>query len=374
MHNRKITAVLNLIIFLTLMFPVCLLAGEVRTYKEMVRLPITDDEYAAMQSAKQKAKEQALVRYVGEVYPGQSEKLNLGGDDKYIDDIKVLDSKVGGVFTKELTATISVSISEDAVRDYLKRQGTATGKNDERRIFVILIPGKIDSGDAPVVLDNIKAEVRKKLTAAEFTVIDDPEQAKRLERLAADHDYNKIAGELEGLGEWLVLGMVDMKVIKGRTGTTYNSLITAKAMSISSGDLLWEDNITGIARGGADSDAHIGLRASAISGGKLFADKLLKELLTKATIGERMGTRFEVIMKLGGNYKLERKALKMLKEDIKGLKDVSQKQRGKGDLVIDVRYVGRISDLVDLLLDNFEKEVSLKSLEPQINGNKVIFK
>ena len=81
-----------------------------------------------------------------------------------------------------------------------------------------------------------------------------------------------------------------------------------------------------------------------------------------------------MIFPTAGNYKLVRKILKLLKEDIKGLKNVSQKNRGKGNMIVDLYYVGKISDLVDLLLDNFDRDSQLKRLNPEIDGNKVIFK
>jgi hypothetical protein len=351
------------------------MAGEIRIYKETVKVPVAGDEFTALQAVKQKAKEQALTRYIQEVYPGQSEKMNLGGDDKYIDDLKVLDTSVGGLFSKEMTAVVSVGINEEAVRNYLKRQGTTVGQTDDRRIFVILIPGKVDSGDAPVVLDKIRAEVRRKLTAAEFTVIDDPEQTRRLETLTSrDLDYDKLAVQLDGLGEWLILAKIDTKITKGQHDKTFHTLITSKAVAISSRDLLWEGNIDGVARGGSEADALIGLTKSAINGGKNLSDEVLKGLQSKSLTAERRGSRYEVVMKLGGKYSLERKVLKILKEDIEGLKNVNQKQRGKGDLVIDVFYTGRISDLVDLLVDHFENDPVLKRLNPQIEGNKVIFR
>jgi len=79
-------------------------------------------------------------------------------------------------------------------------------------------------------------------------------------------------------------------------------------------------------------------------------------------------------MPTAGNYKLERKLIKLFNDEIAGLKNVSQKGRGKGDLVLDLYYVGKISDLVDLLLDTFEKDQQLQRWNPQIDGNKVIFK
>jgi len=76
----------------------------------------------------------------------------------------------------------------------------------------------------------------------------------------------------------------------------------------------------------------------------------------------------------GGDYRLERKLLQTFNEDIKGLKNVSQKNRGKGDMVVDLYYAGRISDLVDLLMDTFEKDEQLKNWNPEIQGNRVVFK
>jgi hypothetical protein len=125
------------------------------------------------------------------------------------------------MFSKELTAKIKVTINEEEVRAYLKRQGAVTGKNEERRIFVILIPRKMDSGDAPVILDNVRAEIRKNLTAAEYTVIDSEEQVKRLESLAEEADYNKLVGQLDGLGEWVVIGKVDIDVVQDGSMRTY---------------------------------------------------------------------------------------------------------------------------------------------------------
>ncbi len=81
------------------------------------------------------------------------------------------------MFSKELKAKIRITINEEAVRAYLKRQGAVTGKNEERRIVVMIIPGKMDTGDAPMILDNVRAEVRRSLTAAEYTVIDSDDEA-----------------------------------------------------------------------------------------------------------------------------------------------------------------------------------------------------
>lgn len=350
-------------------------AAEIRIYKETVRVPVSGDEYATLQAAKQKAKEQALQSYIREVCPGKAEKINLGGDDRFIDDLKVLETSIGGLFSREMTAVVNVTINENAVTSYLKRQGADIAKNDDRRIFVILIPGKVDSGDAPVILDNIRAEIRKKLTAAEYTVIDDPEHIRKLETLTSrDLDYDKLAAQVEGLGEWLILAKVDTKIMKGQHDKTFHTLITGKAVAITSRDLLWEGNIDGLSRGGLEADALIGLNKAAITGGKAFADDALHGLESKRVIGEKRGVRYEVVMKLGGKYALERKVLKLLKEDIQGLKSVHQKQRGKGDLVFDIFYAGKVSDLVDLLMDHFENEPVLKRLNPQIEGNKVVFR
>lgn len=370
------------IFFRSIFFMICcllitssLMAAEVRTYKETVKVPVSGDEYTALQTAKQKAKEQALARYVQENHQGSSEKLNLGGADQYIDDLKVLETSMGGLFSKEMTAVINVVVNENAVTNYLKKQGTAVGKNDDRRIFVIIIPGKLDSGDAPSILDKIRSEIRRKLTAAEYTVIDDPTHTRKLESLTSrDLDYDKLATHLEGAGEWLILAKVDTKIIKGQHDKTFHTLITGKAVAISSRDLLWEGNIDGEARGGMEADALIGLTKSAINGGRNFAEDVHDRLASKAIIGEKRGVRYEVVMKLGGNYRLERKVLKILKEDIAGLKSVNQKQRGKGDLLIDVFYVGKIDDLIDLMDDQFRNDPVLKKLNPQIDGNKVIFR
>jgi hypothetical protein len=277
------------------------------------------------------------------------------------------------MFAKELKAKFRVTINEEEVRSYLKRQGAVTGKNEDRRIFVILIPGKMDSGDAPAILDNIRAEIRKNLTAAEYTVIDSEEQVKRLESLTEEADYSKLVGQLSGLGEWVVLGKVDIDVNQDGSMRIYHAMMTGKAVSINSRDLLWEGNIDGAARVKASESPKVALRMAAINGGKSFAGEVLKSLNTKTLTQERRGSRFEVQFASGGDYKLERKILKLLKEDIKGLKDVSQKNRGKGDMVVDLMYVGKISDLVDLLLDNFEKDSQMKNFNPEIEGNKVVF-
>lgn len=363
---------LSLFFYFTL--PLALQAGETRIYTERVTVPVSGgDEYAALVKAKQKAKEQALERYVQDVYKDRSETLNLGGEDKYIADIKVLDSKVSGFFSKDLVADIQVSINEEAVRDYLKRQGTIIGKAQERRVFVVLIPGKMDMGDASAILDSVRAEVRKVLTAAELTVVDSEEQTKRLESLVEGQDYSMV-GQLEGLGEWLVLGKVETQAARDGSMMGFHTLITGKAVAISSRDLLWEENVDGFARSLAGEPALVGLRSSSINGGKEFAAKVLVALQSKTLTSERRGSRYQVVFDTGGNYKLERKILRLLKEDIPGLKNVSEKTRGKGSMELDFYYVGKISDLVDLLLDNFEKDAELKRFSPEIEGNKVTFK
>jgi len=363
-----------LILSLGLILTPLVAAAETRTYTETVTVKVDDDEYTALNKAKERAREQALRSYLNDVYKERSATLNLTGDDRYIQDLEVVESKVGGVFSKELTAKFRVTINEEEVRAYLKRQGAVTGKNEERRIFVILIPGKMDSGDAPAILDNVRAEVRKNLTAAEYTVIDSEEQVKRLESLTEEADYSKLVGQLDGLGEWVVIGKVDIDVTEDGSMRSYHALMTGKTVSITSRDLMWEGNIDGLARVKASESPKAALRMAAINGGKSFAKEVLNALNTKTLTQERRGSRFEVVFPSAGDYKLERKVLKLLKEDIKGLKDVSQKNRGKGDMVVDLYFTGKISDLVDLLLDNFEKDTQLKRFNPEIDGNKVVFK
>lgn len=347
--------------------------AETRTYTEMVTISIESDEYTALNKAKERAREQALRSYMNDVYKERSATLNLSGDEKYIRDLEVIETKTEGMFSKDLIAKIKVTINEEEVRAYMKRQGAVEGKNEERRIFVLLIPGKMDSGDAPAILDNVRAEIRKNLTAAEYTVIDSEEQVKRLESLSEDADYSKLVGQLEGLGEWVVIGKVDIDITEDGSMRSYHALMTGKTVSIASRDLMWEGNVDGLARVRSSESPKAALRMAAINGGKSFAKEVLSSLNTKTLTQERRGSRFEVQFPSKGNYKLERKILKLLKEDIKGLKNVSQKNRGKGDMVVDLYYVGKISDLVDLLVDNFEKDSQLKNFNPQIDGNKVIF-
>lgn len=357
-----------------------LAAAEVRTYTEIVTVKVDDDEYTARKKAEQRAREQALEHYLRDVYPDRSATMNLTGDEKYIKDLEILESSVSGVFGKELKAKIKVTINEEAVRAYLKRQGAVTGKNEERRIVVMLIPGKMDSGDAPMILDNVRAEVRRNLTAAEYTVIDSDDAAVH-DALTEEADYNKmvqhmnkIADQLADKGEWLVLGKVDIDVTQDGGMKSYHALMTGKAVSLASRDLMWEGNVDGLSRVRASESPKAALRMAAINGGKLFAKEVTASLNTKTLTQERRGARFEVVMPTRGDYRLERKLLRLLNEDIKGLKNVSQKNRGKGDMVVDLYYAGKISDLVDLLMDNFEKDAQLKRWNPQIQGNKVVFK
>jgi len=356
-----------------------LAAAEVRTYTEIVTVKVDDDEYTARKKAEQRGREQALEHYLRDVYPDRASTLNLTGDEKYIKDLEILDSSVSGMFGKELKAKIRITINEEAVRAYLKRQGAVTGKNEERRIVVMIIPGKMDTGDAPMILDNVRAEVRRSLTAAEYTVIDSDDEAVH-SALTEEADYNKmvkhmnkIADQLADKGEWLVLGKVDVSVAPSGSAYVYRAMMTGKTVSLASRDLMWEGNPDGAARASKD-EAKAAIRLAAIAGGKKFAAEVVNALNTKTLTQERRGARFEVVMPTSGNYKLERKLLKMLGEEIKGLKNVSQKNRGKGDMVVDLYYAGKISDLVDLLIDNFEKDAQLKRWNPEIQGNKVVFK
>ena len=357
-----------------------LASAEIRTYTEIVTVKIVDDEYTARKKAEQRGREQALEHYLRDVYPDRAATLNLTGDEKYIRDLEILESSVSGVFTKELKAKIKVTINEEEVRAYLKRQGAVTGKNEERRIVVMLIPGKMDTGDAPFVLDNVRAEVRRSLTEAEYTVIDSDDEAVN-QALTEEADYNKmlqhmnkIADQLADRGEWLVLGKVDVDVAQDGSMKSYHALMTGKTVSLASRDLMWEGNVDGLARVRASESPKAALRLAAINGGKLFAKEVVNALNTKTLTQERRGARFEVVMPTAGNYRLERKLLKLFNEDIQGLKNVSQKGRGKGNLVVDLYYTGKISDLVDLLLDTFEKDPQLSRWNPQIEGNRVTFK
>ncbi len=371
--------ILLIMITLGLVLLPLLAAAEVRTYTEIVTVKVDDDEYTARKKAEQRGREQALEHYLRDVYPDRAATLNLTGDEKYIKDLEILDSSVEGMFSKELKAKIKITINEEAVRAYLKRQGAVTGKNEERRIVVMIIPGKMDTGDAPMILDNVRAEVRRSLTAAEYTVIDSDDEAVH-SALTEEADYNKmvqhmnkIADQLADKGEWLVLGKVDVSVAPSGSAYVYRAMMTGKTVSLSSRDLMWEGNPDGAARASKD-EAKAAIRLAAIAGGKKFASEVVNALNTKTLTQERRGARFEVVMPTSGNYKLERKLLKMFNEDIKGLKNVSQKNRGKGDMVVDLYYAGKISDLVDLLIDNFEKDAQLKRWNPEIQGNKVVFK
>ncbi len=368
-----------LLIALGLIMTPLLAAAEVRTYTEIVTIKVEDDEYTARKKAEQRAREQALEHYLRDVYPDRAATLNLTGDEKYIKDLEILESSVEGVFGKELKAKVRVTINEEAVRAYLKRQGAVTGKNEERRIVVMIIPGKMDTGDAPMILDNVRAEVRRSLTAAEYTVIDSDDEAVN-KALTEEADYNKmvqhmnkIADQLADKGEWLVLGKVDVSVAPSGSAYVYRAMMTGKTVSLASRDLMWEGNPDGAARASKE-EAKAAIRLAAIAGGKAFAKEVVAALNTKTLTQERRGARFELVLPTKGEYRLERKLLKLLNEDVKGLKNVSQKNRGKGDMVVDLYYAGKISDLVDLLMDNFEKDAQLKRWNPEIQGNKVVFK
>lgn len=371
--------ILLIMITLSLLLVPLLAAAEVRTYTEIVTVKVDDDEYTARKKAEQRGREQALEHYLRDVYPDRAATLNLTGDEKYIKDLEILDSSVSGMFSKELKAKIKITINEEEVRAYLKRQGAVTGKNEERRVVVMIIPGKMDTGDAPMILDNVRAEVRRSLTAAEYTVIDSDDEAVN-QALSEEADYNKmvkhmnkIADDLADKGEWLVLGKVDVSVAPSGSAYVYRAMMTGKAVSLASRDLMWEGNPDGAARASKD-EAKAAIRLAAIAGGKKFASEVVNALNTKTLTQERRGARFELVLPTKGEYRLERKLLKLLGEDIKGLKNVSQKNRGKGDMVVDLYYAGKISDLVDLLMDNFEKDTQLKRWNPEIQGNKVVFK
>jgi len=368
-----------LLIVLGLLITPLLAAAEVRTYTEIVTIKVEDDEYTARKKAEQRAREQALEHYLRDVYPDRAATLNLTGDEQYIKDLEIVESSIEGLFSKELKAKIRVTINEEAVRAYLKRQGAVTGKNEERRIVVMIIPGRMDTGDAPMILDNVRAEVRRSLTAAEYTVIDSDDEAVN-KALNEEADYNqmvqhmnRIADDLADKGEWLVLGKVDVSVAPSGSAYIYRAMITGKAVSLASRDLLWEGNPDGAARASME-EAKAAIRLAAIAGGKAFAKEVVAALNTKTLTQERRGARFELLLPTRGDYRLERKLLKLFNEDIKGLKNVSQKNRGKGDMVVDLYYAGRISDLVDLLMDTFEKDEQLKNWNPEIQGNRVVFK
>lgn len=370
---------LMLLTVLGLMLVPLLATAEVRTYTEIVTVKIEDDEYTARKKAEQRGREQALEHYLRDVYPDRSATLNLSGDEAYIRDLEILESSVSGFFSKELKAKIRVTINEEAVRAYMKRQGAVTGKNEDRRIVVMIIPGKMDTGDAPMVLDNVKAEVRRSLTAAEYTVIDsDDEEVNQALMEEADYNnlvqhLNKVADDLSDKGEWLVLGKVDVSMAPSGSAYIYRAMMTGKTVSIASRDIMWEGNPDGSARASKE-DAAGAIRLAAIAGGKAFAKEVVKALNTKTLTQERRGARFELVLPTAGDYRLERKLLRLFNEDVKGLKNVSQKNRGRGDMVVDLYYAGKISDLVDLLLDTFETDSQLKRWNPEIQGNRVVFK
>lgn len=370
---------LALITLNLLLAPLQAIAAESRTYTEMVTVKLEDDEYSTLNKAKERAKEQALRNYLNDVYKNRSATPNLTGDDSYIQDLEVIESKTGGIFSKEMTAKIRVIINEDAVHAYLKRQGMVTGKNEDRRIVVMIIPGKMDSGDASAILDNIRAEIRRSLTTAGYTVIDSDDAAVH-ETLTEEADYNKmvkhmnsIADKLADKGEWLVLGKVDMDITPSGNVNIYRAMMTGKVVGLANRQIMWEGNPDGAARA-SRSEAKAALRLAAITGGKSFAGEVVNALNSKTLTNERMGERFEFIFPTAGNYGLERKILKLINNDIKGLKNVSKKTRGKGDMVIDVQYTGKIDELVDVLYDHFQQDPKLKRWNPQIQGARVVFR
>jgi len=259
-----------LLIVLGLLITPLLAAAEVRTYTEIVTIKVEDDEYTARKKAEQRAREQALEHYLRDVYPDRAATLNLTGDEQYIKDLEIVESSIEGLFSKELKAKIRVTINEEAVRAYLKRQGAVTGKNEERRIVVMIIPGRMDTGDAPMILDNVRAEVRRSLTAAEYTVIDSDDEAVN-KALNEEADYNqmvqhmnRIADDLADKGEWLVLGKVDVSVAPSGSAYIYRAMITGKAVSLASRDLLWEGNPDGAARASME-EAKAAIRLAAIA-------------------------------------------------------------------------------------------------------------
>lgn len=272
-------------ITLTVMMLPLIAIAEARTYTEIVTVKVEDDEYDALNKAKERAREQALRSYLDDVYKDRAATLNLTGDELYIKDMEVLDSSVSGWFFKELKTKIKVTINEDEVFAYLKHQGVVTGKNDNRRIVVMIIPGKMDSGDAPAVLDNIRAEIRSRLAAGEYTVIDSDDSVV-LDTFTEEPDYNKmvqymskIADKLSDKGEWLILGKVDMDITPSGSVNIYKTMMTGKLVSLAGRKILWEGNPDGSAHGSKDN-AKAALRQSAIAGGKSFAEKVLGALKT----------------------------------------------------------------------------------------------
>lgn len=373
--KRFICSIFSLALFLA---PLAALAAESRTYTEMVTVTVEDDEYSALNKAKTRAAEQALRSYMHDVYKDRSSTLDLTGDGTFIRDLEVVESSVSGWVSKELKAKIKVTINEEEVRAYLKRQGAVTGRNEDRRIVVMIIPGKMDSGDAPAVLDNVRAEIRRSLTAAEYTVIDSDDSAVQ-ETLTEEADYNRMVQHLNGIadkladkGEWLVLGKVDVAIAPNGSANIYRAMMTGKVVGLANREIMWEGNPDGSSRA-SKAEAKAALRLAAIAGGKSFAGEVVSALNSKTLTKERRGERFEFIFPTAGNYGLERKILKLLNDEIKGLKNVSKKTRGKGDMVIDVQYAGKIDDLVDLLYDNFQRDPLLKLWNPQIQGARVVF-
>jgi uncharacterized protein YxeA len=76
--------------------------AETRTYTEMVTVKVDDDEYAALNKAKERAREQALRSYLNDVYKDRSSTLNLTGDDKFVQDWKWLKARLAACSAKSL--------------------------------------------------------------------------------------------------------------------------------------------------------------------------------------------------------------------------------------------------------------------------------
>jgi len=148
-------------------------------------------------------------------------------------------------------------------------------------------------------------------------VIDSDDEAVN-KALNEEADYNqmvqhmnRIADDLADKGEWLVLGKVDVSVAPSGSAYIYRAMITGKAVSLASRDLLWEGNPDGAARASME-EAKAAIRLAAIAGGKAFAKEVVAALNTKTLTQERRGARFELLLPTRGDYRLERKLLKLL--------------------------------------------------------------
>ena len=372
---------LAMVLLAVLLVPM-LAAAETRTYTEKVTVKVEDDEFTALKMAKTKALEQALADYVNDVYPDRSGTLNLTGDDKFVKDMEVLESNVTGWVGKELTARIKITINEEEVRAYLKRQGVVKGKNQERRIIVLLVKDNsvMDSGDAPVILDNLRAEVRNSLAEAKFRIIDNDDQAIQ-DNLTEDGDYNKmvsqlnrIASKLSDRAEWLIIAKVGMHIVKNGDANVYHTLMTGKLVNLSNRSLMWEGNIDESARSGKAEKLRA-LRQSAMTGGKSFAAKVVGAIKADELTGERMGEIYELYFQTGGDFNVESKIDKALGSESKDLKDINPKDtNGGGMYLIELKYVGKIRSLVKLLVDNFARDPELRGFKPKLDGNKVTFR